>query len=148
MQAIIRVLTQSQIAHDETVKLCFPCHPYKSLFAVPLPVHLKPPYQKSFWHFWRRKHFLPHFHKKIIIFSLSSNERGCGEVILLSYPTKIFGVGIQQTNNLFKDGLNIYFSHSRTILSWLKIKTIRTPSKMVIILKIEQCCFNICVKKM
>ena len=47
----------------------------KNVFAVPLPTHFKPPYPKLFWHFWK-KMFLPHFHQKVIIFSLSNNERG------------------------------------------------------------------------
>ena len=36
----------------------------KCLFAVPLPTHFFPSTQNCFWHFWKIKLFLPHFHQK------------------------------------------------------------------------------------
>ena len=48
----------------------------KIMFAVPLPIHFKPHYLKLFLALRENKpFFLPHFHKKIAIFSLSSSEK-------------------------------------------------------------------------
>ena len=77
---------------------------HKKMFNVPLPSHhFRPPYPTSFWALLENKTFMLHFHQKIAIFSLSDSEekKKKEKHILPTYPTQIYTVGVQQTNDFW-----------------------------------------------
>ena len=89
------------------------------LFAVPLPTHFYPPLPKTFF---------GTSGKYIYIFFLSENQdfpitQQCKKkeyaktiFFLPTYPTKKYRVGVQQTNNFFKNGQMVIFNIIEIIL--------------------------------
>ena len=73
----------------------------KNCLLYPYLLTFNPLPKTFFWHFWKRKLFLPYFHQKIMIFPLWSNERKKYD-FLPTYPTKKYRVGVQPNKQFLR----------------------------------------------